>query len=202
MAKAWRKVVWEQAVAKRSEAVTIFRKIWLKNASDFALVSNISVTDTQKETREMGVKQALVDTEVTTVEAVRDLIRSSNMYQNSAMYSLICGGVESGKFKQNPRRDPATIRDLLTVAHEAAIRSELWFGLEKPGYRHDPSKEHGTLRLEEWKFFCDLVYEDRTHNEKNAHLARLGAVPASAGNDDDDSEDGETIDPKYFTRTK
>ena len=202
MAKAWRKVVWEQAVAKRSDAVTIFRRIWLKNASPFALVNNISVTDTRKETREMGVKQALVDTGVTTVEAVRDLIRSGNMYQNPAMYSLICGGVESGKFKQNPRRDPATISDLLTVAHEAAIRSELWFGLEKPGYRHDPSLDHGRLRLEEWKFFCELVYEDRTHNEKNATQARFGAVPGTAGSDDDDSDDGETIDPKYFTRTK
>jgi hypothetical protein len=202
MAKAWRKVVWEQAVAKRSDAVTIFRKIWLKNGSDFALVSNISMTDTRKETREMGVKQALVDTGVTTVEAVRDLIRSSNMYQNSAMYSLICGGVESGKFKQNPRREPATISDLLTVAHEAAIRSELWFGLEKPGYRHDPSLDHGRLRKEEWIFFRDLVYEDRMNNEENATRARFGAVPASAGSDDDDSDDGETIDPKYFSRTK
>ena len=202
MAKAWRKVVYKNAVAKRSEAVTIFRRIWLKNASPFALVSNISVTDTRKGPGEMGVIQALVDTGVATVDAVRDLIRSGNMYQNSAMYSLICGGVESGKFKQNPRRDPATISDLLTVAHEAAIRSELYFGLEKPGYRHDPSLEHGRLRLEEWKFFRDLVYEDRIHNEKNATLARFGAVPASAGSDDDDSEDGETMDPKYFTRTK
>jgi hypothetical protein len=202
MAKAWRKVVWEQAVAKRSDAVTIFRRIWLKNASPFALVNNISVTDTRKGPGEMGVIQALVDTGVATVDAVRDLIRSGNMYQNSAMYSLICGGVESGKFKQNPRRDPATISDLLTVAHEAAIRSELWFGLEKPGYRHDPSLDHGRLRLEEWKLFCDLVYEDRTHNEKNATQARFGAVPGTAGSDDDDSDDGETIDPKYFTRTK
>ena len=202
MAKAWRKVVYKNAVAKRSEAVTIFRRIWLKNASPFALVSNISVGDTRKGPGEIGVRQALVDTGVTTLDAVRDLIRSGNMYQNSAMYSLICEGVESGKLKQNPRRDPATISDLLTVAHEAAIRSELWFGLEKPGYRHDPSLEHARLRLEEWKFFCDLVYEDRTHNEKNAWLTRFGAVPGSAGSDDDDSEDGATIDPKYFTRTK
>ena len=27
MAKAWKKLVWEQAVSKRSEAVTIFKKI-------------------------------------------------------------------------------------------------------------------------------------------------------------------------------
>ena len=29
MAKAWKKLIWEQAVGKRSEAVTIFKKIWL-----------------------------------------------------------------------------------------------------------------------------------------------------------------------------
>ena len=40
------------------------------------------------------------------------------------------------------------------------------------------------------------------NNEENATRARFGAVPASAGSDDDDSDDGETIDPKYFSRTK
>ena len=176
MAKAWKKLIWEQAVGKRSEAVTIFKKIWLKNDSPFVLVSNVLVRDLRKGPEEMVVVKALVDTGVTTVDAVRELIRSADMYQNPAMYNLICGGVESGKFKQNPKRDPATISDLLTVAHEAAIRSELYFALEKAGFRHDPSIEHGRLRHEEWKFFCDLVYEDRVNNEKNAWIARVGAL--------------------------
>ncbi len=138
-------MVWENAVGKRSEAVTIFKRIWLNNASPFALVTNVLVTDLRKTAGEMVVKQALVDTGVTTVDAVHDLIRSANIYRNPAMYSLICGGVESGKFKQNPKRDPATISDLLTVAHEAAVRSELYFGLEKARLRH-----------EEWKLFVNL----------------------------------------------
>ena len=200
MAKAWKKLIWEQAVAKRSEAVTIFKKIWLKNDSPFVLVSNVLVNDLRKGPGEMVVVKALVDTGVTTVDAVRELIRSADMYQNPAMYNLICGGVESGKFKQNPRRDPATVSDLLTVAHEAAIRSELYFALEKPCYRHDPSTDHGKVRRQEWKFFCDLVYDDRVQNEKNAAIARVGVVPAGAGSDDDDSDDGETMDPKYFRR--
>jgi hypothetical protein len=201
MAKAWKKLIWEQAVGKRSEAVTIFKKIWLSNDSPFALVANVLVRDLRKGPEEMVVKQALVDTGVTTVDAVRKLIRSADMYKNPAMYSLICGGVESGKFKQNPKRDPATISDLLTVAHEAAVRSELYFGLEKAGFRHDPAIEHGKLRHEEWKFFCDLVFEDRVNKEKNAAIARVGVVPAGAGSDDD-SDDGETMDPKYFSRVK
>ncbi len=52
------------------------------------------------------------------------------------------------------------------------------------------------------EIICELVYEDRVNNEKNATIARVGAVPAGAGSDDDDSDDGETMDPKYFSRTK
>jgi hypothetical protein len=61
---------------------------------------------------------------------------SSEMYRNPVMYDLFCGGVESGKIKYNEKRGPTTISKLLTMSHEANIRTELWFALEKQNYRH------------------------------------------------------------------
>ena len=152
----------------------------------------------------MEINTAIKATGVTTVEELRELIKSDDMYLNPALYSLICGGVESGKFKHNPRREPATISDLLTVAHEALIRSELHFALEKSKNRHVGSIDHGKLRKDEWKVFRDLVWNDRKKNEVNAHLARgndvTGGSPGS--DDDDDDDDCETMDPKYYSRTK
>ena len=131
MAKEWGKVVKKKAVAERSAAVTIFKKNWLDNESPFVLVTNVLETNLRKTEGDMEINPAIKATGVTTVEELRELIKSDDMYLNPALYSLICGGVESGKFKQNPRREPATISDLLTVAHEALIRSELHFALEK-----------------------------------------------------------------------
>ena len=204
MAKEWGKVVKKKAVAERSAAVTIFKKIWFDNESPFVLVTNVLETNLRKTEGDMEINPAIKATGVTTVEELRELIKTEDMYLNPALYSLICGGVESGKFKQNPRREPATISDLLTVAHEALIRSELHFALEKSKNRHVGSIDHGKLRKEEWKVFRDLVWNDRKKNEVNAHLARGNDVTGgSAGSDDDDDDDdGETMDPKYYSRTK
>ena len=203
MAKEWGKVVKKKAVAERSAAVTIFKKICLENDSPFVLVTNVLETNLRKTDGDMEINSAITATGINTVDALRELIKSDDMYRNPALYSLICGGVESGKFKQNPRREPATISDLLTIAHEALIRSELHFALEKSKNRHIGSKDHGKLRKEEWKVFRDLVWNDRKKNEVNAHLARGNDVTGgSASSDDDDDNDCETLDPKYYSRTQ
>ncbi len=180
MAKEWGKVVKKKAVAERSAAVTIFKKIWFDNESPFVLVTNVLETNLRKTDGDMEINPAITATGIKTVEEVRQLTKSDDMYLNPALYSLICGGVESGKFKQNPRREPATISDLLTVAHEALIRSELHFALEKSKNRHVGSIVHGELRKEEWKVFRDLVWNDRKKNEVNAHSHLISMMLGSS----------------------
>jgi hypothetical protein len=160
MAREWGKVILTKAVNQRSCAVTIFKNNWLKNDSPFALVTNVLEADLRKIKGKMEVNPTIVQTGVTTVGEVRDLLKSKKKYQNPAMYSLICGGVESGKFNQNPRQDPTKISNLLTVAHEAIIRLELHFALGQQNFRHNPTRDHVDLRHAQWKLFCDLVFDD------------------------------------------
>lgn len=152
----------------------------------------------------MTVNPALVETGVTTVEQVRDLLKSSQLYRNQAMYNLLCGGLESGKLKKREKRGKTTISDLLTGAHEAWIRLELHYNLQKQMARHKANKSHNTARTEEWQVFCGLVFQDREENEKQATLERAGIGDASDvqnDNEEDDDEDAvPACDPKFFQR--
>jgi hypothetical protein len=87
----------------------------------------------------MVVSPALADSGLTTVPQVRACLKSSAMYTNPVMYRLLCEGVESGLLKQTTEQDPTTISKLLTVAHEANIRVELYFALRAQRYRHTPA---------------------------------------------------------------
>ncbi len=146
----------------------------------------------------MIVTPDLVESGVATVEAVRKLLMSKKMYRNPVMYDLFCGGVESGKINYNDKKGPTTISTLLTIPHEASIRTELWFALEKQAFRHNPSITHIDERKAEWLKCCDYVFHDRADNEEQAAKDRRGDYPAvNEASDDDDNEEDE-LDKKYY----
>ncbi len=152
---------------------------------------------------EMEVCPALVVSGFTTVSQVRACLKSSALYTNPVMYKLLCEGVESGQLKQTTAQDPNTISNLLTVAHEANIRVELYLALRAQRYRHTPTDAQKKIRTNKWNTFCQLIKLDRAANEAAATQARLGAGGdehnAEAGDDDnDDAAFVETIDPSYY----
>jgi hypothetical protein len=153
----------------------------------------------------MVVSPALADSGLITVPQVRACLKSSAMYTNPVMYRLLCEGVESGLLKQTTEQDPTTISKLLTVAHEANIRVELYFALRSQRYRHTPADTQKTKRTKKWNTFCHLVKQDRAANEAAATQARLGAGGVGGHNgedgdddDDDDAANVETIDPSFY----
>jgi hypothetical protein len=78
----------------------------------------------------MKVSAAVVESGLKTVEDVMKCLKSENMYLNPVLYNLLCSGIESGKLKNMPKlKQPSTLRSLLTVAHEAHLRLELFFSL-------------------------------------------------------------------------
>jgi hypothetical protein len=163
------------------------------------------LTTDLKKKADMAVNPALIDTGINTVDEVRGLLKSKQLYRNAAMYNLICGGVESGKLKKIAKKGKTTISDLMTVAHECWIRMELHYNLKEKAARHRGTKDDNTERTKEWQVFCALVFKDRDDNEEKATLDRGIAVTDSAANDDDDEEDDEAeavpaCDPKYFKR--
>ena len=104
MAKKFGPYVQFRATQERSQFVSRVKDIFYQNKSSFALVKNVLLTDLNKEKGEFEVCQALVDSGVTSVDALRKLIRSKKMYCNPVLYNLFCSGIESGRIKYNPKK--------------------------------------------------------------------------------------------------
>jgi hypothetical protein len=198
MAKALGPYAQDRATRERSQFVSKCKEVWVKNDSPFALVNNVLSIDLNKKNGEMTVNSALVESGVATVAGVRKLLMSNKMYRNPVMYDLFCGGVESGKIKYNKKRGPTTISKLLTMSHEAKIRTELWFALKKQSYRHNPSTLHINERKAEWLKCCDYVFKDRADNEEQATKERRGDCPVQHEESGDDDDEEDELDKKFY----
>ena len=91
------------------------------------------------------------------------------------------------------------IENLITVAHEAHFRLELWYALKAQSFRHDTAKIAQVDRKEKHKNLCILVAQDRMENGTGANRNRN---TSRASNDDDshnsDSESDEGVDSQYY----
>jgi hypothetical protein len=118
------------------------------------------------------------------------------MYKNAAVFTLFCQGLESGMFKQSMKLPSTPLAKLITIAHEAHFRAELWLHLGKASFRHYPFNEHITYRKENFDEFCELVVKDREDNEADASTRRLGR---DLNGDGDAAEvSNAPINPKFY----
>ena len=203
MAAVWESKVGVRANNLRSSQIRSFKKIWLTCGSEYAIVTNVTRSDLKKKDKPMKISKAVFESGLTTVDDVRKCLRSKDMYLNPVLYNLICSGIESGKLKNAPKlKQPSTLPRLLTIAHEAHLRLELFFSLEEQRYGHDPSTDHGNKRIKLWKKLCDIVHSDRERNGEQAALTRSGGASVSNDNVGDESEDESSekprINPKYY----
>ena len=204
MAEYWGRDVRTLASKKRAEQTRYFKKVWLTNSSPHAIVYNVVGTDLEQEDRPMSVNLALVQTGLTTVKDVRSCLTSEEMYLNPAMYNLLCCGLESGKTKNGKKQSPSSLRYLITVAHEAHLRLELYLALKRQRYGKNPKKDDQQTRIKMWEQLCEIVYNDRSCNAETAELARLqghGVVNAAV-DDNEEMNDEEEVKPfvnkKYY----
>ena len=105
---------------------------------------------------------------------------------NPAMYNLMCCGLESGKLKNGKKQQSrSSLRCLVTVAHEAHIRLELYLALERQRFHKKPNTTHAEDRTKQWEQFLEIVYNDRERNAETAEQARLaGHGVGGVGNED------------------
>jgi hypothetical protein len=197
MTKVWEKEVGKRANNLRSSQIRSFKKIWLTCKVPHAIVTYVTKSDLKNKEKPMKVSKAVVDSGLKTVEAVRKCLKSEDMYLNPVLYDLLCSGLESGKLKNTPKlKQPSTLPRLLTVAHEAHLRLELFFSLQEQRYAHDPSNDHGARRIRLWLKLCEIVYSDRERNGAQAELTRSGGASVSNGNVGDDSENESSEKPR------
>ena len=172
MAAKWGVSVRGIANIKRAEQTRFFKNVWLSNNSPYSLVTNVITTDLDKKQADMKVNMELVKTGLTTVEDVRDCLKSDEMYLNPALYNLLCCGLESGKLKNGKKQGPSSLRCLITVAHESHLRLELYLALRRQRYHKKPNTVNSTERKKQWEALCEIVYHDRLCNAEAAELAR------------------------------
>ena len=201
MATRWAASVRGIASKKRAEQTRFFKAVWLSNKSPHWLVTNVITTDLDTKQADMKVNMELVKTGLTTVEDVRDCLKSDEMYLNPALYNLLCCGLESGKLKNGKKQSPSSLRCLITVAHEAHLRLELYLALKRQRYHKKPNTINSAARKLQWEAFCEIVFNDRFRNAEAAELARLaGQGVGYVVNDevDDEDEPKSLVNKKYF----
>ena len=198
MAKKWASLVKTKANNERAVQIRYLKLIWLSKRSQYhmaynALEAEIGVDD---ET-EIILAPAITASGISSVSELRDLLKSPAMYKNEVVFNLFCLGLESGMLKLARPLSPMRLQRLITVAHEAHFRLEIWLALMKQGFRHKTTTAWNDKRKEYWDEFCKLVAADRKDNEENASLNRLGANANQNAEASDDEGAGD-IDPEYF----
>ena len=178
----------ERSMQKRQ-----LKQLFLNNDSEYAMVSDYAVGSVSPSTveKDMGISKALTP-EFETVQDLRKAICSPKMYTYPLLFDLFCGGLESGKLRSTKSMPLSRIEHVITVAHEAHFRLELWFSLRGANHSHDSSKQSINERRAKFGEFCRFVNEDRNDNADKAFENRRASGPPTENDSDseDDSDDG------------
>jgi hypothetical protein len=182
MAHRWATHIRTKANNERAAQIRNIKQIWVNSHSKFSLAYSFETEnkDTNDENDNDGASEEVLtvtetvrDSGVESIDAVRALLRSDAMYKNSTVFTLLCQGLESGELKHSKRLQPATISSLITIAHEAHFRLELWYTLSKVNFSHTSKVTHIAKRKDNFLIFCKLVKKDRLDNEAAAFAQRL-----------------------------
>jgi hypothetical protein len=98
---------------------------------------------------------------IKSISALRDLLLSPKMYQDQVLFNIFCMGLESGNFRQNRQRPYTPLNDLITKAHEAHFRVELYLALSKKSFRHHNTTSASTERVRIFNIAINSVREGR-----------------------------------------
>lgn len=201
MAHRWATQLRTKANNERAAQIRSIKTTWLSSNSKYALaytytrtVTTATETSDEESTEDFAVTESLSDSGINDVGQLRTLLRSKVMYRNKTVYALFCQGLESGDLKHSQRRGPTPITSLITIAHEAHFRAEMWYSLSKTDFKHNPKTTHILKRKENFNAFALLVKQDRIDNASEAHELRIAsdeehcAIPATL----------EPIDPSFY----
>ena len=200
LASAFSKAIRETTHNERSAASTAFKKTFLsKHNAEFMWCSKVLKGETNMfdEAEQPEIAMALQDT-VEDVAALRNLIFSDAMYKNPVLYQKFVMGLESGHIRGLKKRNPAPISEIITIAHEAHIRLELWLALSTRNYRHTPGIPDNVDRKKKWLKMAALVMEDRKKNGKDAHELRAKDLPDIPNDEDELGGDDAELEAAFY----
>jgi hypothetical protein len=158
--------------------------------SEFAMIKHVLGSAALGADHDIKLTTAL-SSEFESIQDVRNAIASPSMYTSPALFDLFCAGLESGRLRSTKKMDMSPIEQIITVAHEAHFRLELWYSLRGLNYSHDTSKKNIEERHNKFGEFCRYVNADRHDNATEAFKIRTAAGPpivddvASSSDEDD-----------------
>jgi hypothetical protein len=136
LAATFSKAMRETAHNEWSAASTSFKKTFLsKHNSECMWCGKVLKGETNMfdESEKPEISPSLQGS-VKDVQALCNLIFSDEMYTNPVLHSKFLAGLESGHIRGLRKRNPAPITDIITTAHEAHTRLELWLALSVRNY--------------------------------------------------------------------
>ena len=95
------------------------------------------------------------------------------MYQDEVLFNIFCMGLESGNFRQNRKRPYTPINELITKAHEAHFRVELYLALTKNSFRHHNTTTASSERIRLFNLAITCVREGREKYMQKAVETRM-----------------------------
>ena len=147
---------------ERSVQCNQIKKCWLSKINpEYRLAENILETELDADPDEPPRVSANLEGTVASVKDLQKLMASPRFYSNFVLYDLFCAGLESGYFRGSHLRSCSNIAKLITPAHEAHFRTELWFALSKKSFRHNSFKKGNKMRVKQFKDILAAVVEGR-----------------------------------------
>jgi hypothetical protein len=183
---------------ERSAQVRQIKLIYLDGKSDFALVTDYVIgASANGALKQMRISNA-VSGEFNDIEDLRNALFSPNMYHYDKLFDLFCAALESGRFRATNQMPISPIENLITVAHEAHFRLELWYALTAQSFRHDTARVACEERAEKHHKLCMLVAQDRRENGTLAFKNRNSTKATNDDNSDNSDDSDEGVDSQFY----
>jgi hypothetical protein len=202
-ARLWSKTVRTLANNERSSQIRQLKLIYLAT-SDFSMVSNYDIGTsnshimTEENFQAVKISSAL-SSEFTNITDLRNALFSPRMYEYPKLFDLFCAGLESGRVRGTKHMSISPIEQLITVAHEAHFRLELWYALSLTRFRHTIIRSYKAERFAKHTEFCKFVAQDRRENGTAAFKHRNAAVLNVLDDNDDSSSDSDDgVNGEYY----
>ena len=176
---------------ERSVQCTQIKRCWLSKMNpEYRLAENILETELDTDDDTPSRVSANLKGTVASVKDLQKLIAAPQFYSNFILYDLFCAGLESGFFRNSHLRSCSNIAKLITPAHEAHFRTELWFALSKKSFRHNSFKKGNKARVKQFKEILNVVAEGRQKYLPDAIAHRKEGLK-------DDNLDAQDFDENY-----
>ena len=167
----------------RNKHVYQVREMFFRDTSVYQIAEHV-LADTSFDDNGDSATMAILPRFKPTLNTVQDcidLLMSDEMHADQTSYANFVSALQSGKLsKVRKQPDKTPLAAFISVNYEAHYRLELWYALNKQGFRHDNANGPAKIRTDNFTRMRKLVHNDRRKNDEQAELDRAGRSQTAA----------------------